>query len=202
MARFPTREPDIVQLAHDVATGLTAHPEDFPSPPVSPDTIQERIAEYSAAREVAIAASAQAVLGTQEKDETLDILIDGLKTILRYAENTHRFDDGKLQLIGWGGRRARSPDEIPGQVRTLELIREGDDWVFLNWNQPSGGGQVTAYKIRRRKRDGGTWMDAGMSVETEVLLEDQEPGLEIEYHLIAVNKAGEGPPSNVVRAVL
>ncbi len=74
--------------------------------------------------------------------------------------------------------------------------------MFLDWKQPFDGGLVAAYKIRRRQRDGGHWMDAGMAVESEVVLDNQEPGVEFEYHVIAVNKAGEGPQSNIVRAVL
>lgn len=31
-----------------------------------------------------------------------------------------------------------------------------------------------------------------MAVESEILLIDQEPGVEFEYHVIAVNKAGDG----------
>ena len=97
--------------------------------------------------------------------------------------------------------RSGTANDTPGQVHTLELIREGKDWVFLDWKEPSDGGQVAAYKIQRRKRDGGPWMDAGMAVESEVMLNGQEPGVEFEYQVIAVNKAGEGLPSNIVRAV-
>jgi Fibronectin type III domain len=200
--QFPKREPDIARLAHDLVNGLRANAEDFPSPPVSPDQLQQTLDTYDAAREAAITRYAHAVSGTQEKDEAVDALIDEMKSTLRYAENTVNGDDGKLQLIGWGGRRARTANEVPGQVRTLELIREGKDWVFLDWKQPVDGGLVNAYKIQRRKRDGGSWMDAGMAVETEVLLPDQESGIECEYRVLAVNKLGEGPPSNVVRAVL
>lgn len=95
--------------------------------------------------------------------------MDLLKTNIRYAENTAHDEDGKLQLIGWGARRGRTANDIPGQVRALELIREGKDWVFLDWKEPSGGGQVAAYKIQRRKRDGGEWTDAGMAVEMTTL---------------------------------
>jgi Fibronectin type III domain len=200
--RFPKREPDIARLAHDLVNGLRANAEDFPSPPVSPDQLQQTLDRYDAAREAAITRYAHAVSGTQEKDEALDALIDEMRPTIRYAENTVKGDDGKLQLIGWGRRRTPSPTDLPGQVRTLELIHEGENWVELDWKQPSGGGMVTAYKIHRRKRDGGSWMDAGMAVETEALLAHQESGIECEYRVLAVNKLGEGPPSNIVRAVL
>ncbi len=200
--QFPKREPEIARLANDLVNGLRTNAEDFPSPPVSPDQLRQTLDTYNAAREAVITRYAHAVSGTQEKDEAVDSLIDEMRTTLRYAENTVNGDDGKLQLIGWGGRRAPSPTNLPGQVRTLEIIHEGEDWVQLDWKQPSGGGLVNAYKIQRRKRDGGSWMDAGMAVETEVLLPDQESGIEVEYHVLAVNKLGEGPPSNIVRAVL
>ena len=40
-----------------------------------------------------------------------------------------------------------------------------------------------------------------MAVETEILLSGQARGLELEYHLIAVNNVGEGKPSNIVTVV-
>ena len=47
------------------------------------------------------------------------------RSVLRYAENHTRANDGKLQLLGWGGRRSRTQTvtEPPGQARTLEIIR-------------------------------------------------------------------------------
>ena len=61
---------------------------------------------------------------------------------------------------------------------------------------------MAAYRVQRRRRDGGDWIDVGTSVETAVTLRDQEPGAELEYRVIAVNRAGQGPASNVVRVVL
>ena len=48
MAAFPEREADIARLAHDIASGLAAHPDDFPAPPVGAEEIQQSIAEYNA----------------------------------------------------------------------------------------------------------------------------------------------------------
>jgi hypothetical protein len=41
-----------------------------------------------------------------------------------------------------------------------------------------------------------------MAIESEITLSAQERGKEWEYPVLAVNKAGEGEPSNTVMAVL
>jgi len=41
-----------------------------------------------------------------------------------------------------------------------------------------------------------------MAIESEITLTNQERGKEWEYRVIAINKAGEGDPSNTVMAVL
>ena len=202
MAKFPLREAEITILAQDLIAGLTAQTADFPAPPVAPAELQTALAEYVAAREAAIVGSAAAAQGTAAKDDAMQSLVDLMKADLRYAENTVRGDDGKLQLLGWGGRRSRTANDIPGQPRTLEVLREGDGWVFLDWKEPVEGGKVAAYKVQRRRREDGPWVDAGMAIDSEITLTNQDKGLEFEYHVIAVNKAGEGPPSNSVRAVL
>ena len=63
---------------------------------------------------------------------------------LRYAENTVGMDDNKLKLLGWGGRKAPSALDVPGQCRVLEAPREGEGWIFLDWKAPVGGGKVAA----------------------------------------------------------
>ncbi len=79
---------------------------------------------------------------------------------------------------------------------------EGDTWVVFDWKPPVDGGAVAAYKIQRRKRDGGSWRDVGTSVDTAQLLSGQPRGIEFEYRLLAVNKAGTGQPSATVTVVL
>ena len=85
---------------------------------------------------------------------------------------TGGFDDDKLKLIGWGGRKAKTSLQAPGQARALEAPRQGEGWIFLDWKAPSDGGKVAAYKIKRRQRPSGPWTDAGMSIESEITLSD------------------------------
>jgi hypothetical protein len=201
--QYPSREADLLRLANDIAAGLAAHTDVFPAPPVSPEELQQALTEHDGNREAAIQARAAAALSTAAKDASLAKIEDLSKSVIRYGENHTRGDDGKLQLLGWAGRRSRTVTvtEPPAQPRTLEVIREGKDWVFLDWKEPIEGGEVAADRVQRRTRDG-DWTDVGMSVESEVTLNGQETGVEYEYRVIAVNRAGEGPASNVARAVL
>jgi len=43
---------------------------------------------------------------TTTKDDVLEDLADAMKSDIRYAENTVDFDDDKLKLIGWAGKKA------------------------------------------------------------------------------------------------
>ena len=72
----------------------------------------------------------------------------------------------------------------------------------MDWKEPIDGSKPAAYKIQRRERPAGPWADANMAIESEITLSDQTRGTEWEYRVIAVNKAGEGVPSNTVMAVL
>ncbi len=202
MARFPLKEAEILALANDMQAGLAANAAVFPAPPVAPADLQTAMGAYITARDAAIAATAAAEQTTASKDEALQALADDMKADLRYAENTVNYDDDQLKLIGWGGRKSKTSLEAPGQTRSLEAPREGEGWVFLDWKEPVDGGAVAAYKIQRRLRPDGPWTDAGMAIESEITLTNQERGKEWEYRVLAVNKAGEGEPSNTVMAVL
>ena len=46
------------------------------------------------------------------------------------------------------------------------------------------------------------WETVATAILSEIMLVDQPRGLELEYRIIAVNKASDGPPSNTVMAVL
>ena len=61
---------------------------------------------------------------------------------------------------------------------------------------------MAAYKIQRRLVPDGPWADAGLAMESEITLTNQERDKRTEFRVTAVNKAGEGTPSNTVSAVL
>ncbi len=200
--RFPNTEGEIGKLAQFMISGLRSQEEIFPTPPVAPNDLQSRLDDYVSAREAAAKASGLAASSYTVKDEALDELVADMKTVVRYAENTTEFDDGMLKTIGWGGRASKSSLLAPGQVGSVTAPREGPGWLLLEWKQPPDGGKVSAYRIQRRRHTEEVWDEAGMSVEPQALLSGQERGVPLVYHVIAVNKAGEGEPSNIVTTVL
>jgi len=202
MARFPKAEAEIAALAQAMASGLAGNATVYPAPPVTLADLAALISAYTTAKNAAIAAQAAAEEATTSKDEALDDLADAMRTDIRYAENTVDFDDDKLKLIGWAGRKERTPMAAPGQPRLLEAPKQGEGWVFLDWKKPSDGGAAAAYKVMRRERPAGPWEEVATAVISEATLVEQPRGKELEYRIIAVNKAGDGEPSNTAMVVL
>ena len=79
---------------------------------------------------------------------------------------------------------------------------QGDGSVMLAWKAPINGGNVTAYQVMRRPRAEGAFEDVATAVIPEATLTNQPKGVELEYQIIAINKAGQGPPSNTQMVVL
>jgi len=125
-----------------------------------------------------------------------------VKSDIRYAENMVDFSDNKLKLIGWAGKKAPTALQPPGQTRLLEAPKQGAGWVFLDWKKPADGGTVSAYKVMRRERPEGPRQEVATAVISEATPVEQPTGKELEYRIIAVNKAGDGEPSNTAMVVL
>jgi len=202
MARFPKKEAEIAALAERLYRGLLDNNTVFPQPPVHPILVRIRKLIYQSRHNAFLAARARAESAIADKDTALENLIEAMKADIRYAENTVNYDDDKLKLIGWAGKKAATPLAVPGQVRLLEAPKQGAGWVFLDWKAPADGGKVSAYKIQRRNRPEGQWQDVATAILTEATLVEQPEKTELEYRVIAVNKAGEGSPSNTVMVVL
>ena len=206
MPRFPKRQAEIAALAEQLWRGLLDNNAIFSQPPVHPILIRIRKLQYQSRHDNFLAARAAAEQATGEKSEALEELIEALKDDIRYAENTVNFDDDKLKLIGWAGKKAKTPLAPPGQARMLEASRQGKGWLFLDWKAPGDGGKPKAYKVQRRvvgvEPVSDRWEDVATAILSEITLVDQPEKTELEYRVIAVNKAGEGQASNTVMVVL
>jgi hypothetical protein len=202
MPVFPKKEADIAALAEPLRRGLLANRPVYPKPPIHPIVLGMKSLVYKNRCEVLLAKKANAETATTAKDDALEDLVKALKSNILYAENTVNFDDAKLKLIGWAGRQTATALTPPGQSRLLESPKQGEGWVFLDWKAPADGGKPRAYKIQQRKRSNSSWQDVATAILTEATLVKQPRGKEFEYRIIAVNKAGDGEPSNTVMVVL
>jgi len=202
MPRFPKKEADIAALAEQLYAGLRANIAIYPRPPVRTLFLRWKTMRYMSLRDTAMAKQAAAEQATADKDDALANLVDAMKDDIDYAENTVDFDDDKLKLIGWAGRKTATALAVPGQARLLEAPRQGEGWVFLDWKKPTDGGRPAAYKVMRRERPAGPWEDVATAVITEVTLVEQPRTKELEYRIIAINKTGDGSPSNTAMVVL
>jgi len=200
MPRFPKKEAEISALAEQLWRGLLDNNAIFPQSPVHPMSLRFRKLIYQSRHNTFLAARAAAEQATGDKTDALEELIEAMKADLRYAENTVNFDDDKLKLIGWAGKKAPTPLAIPGQTRLLEAPKQGKGWLFLDWKAPADGGKPKAYKVQRRS--GESWQDVATAILSEITLVDQPEKTELEYCVVALNKAGEGQASNTVMVVL
>jgi hypothetical protein len=202
MARFPTREADMAALAGTMVHGLAEHPEDFPDSPVSVERLQEALARYNRAKEITATAEGAVAEAYEEKDKATQVLTDYMKSVLRYAEIAVRQDEGKLKNIGWSGRRDPVELQPPGAPRTLEVKREGKGWVYLDWKTPAEGGSVSAYRVLTRTSGETEWKEVVLCFESMTVLTDQPQAVDLEFQVIAINKAGESLPSNLITVAL
>lgn len=208
MPKFPKREADILALVNAMIAGYTAHPGDFPSRPPGPRLPVKRNA-YMAAKNAQTEALAAAQIATEQKDAKLAALIELMKAELKKSEVDVGADSEKLEYIGWGPKAPPSPTEAPGQPRNLDAVMQGAGTVLLDFKAPArgSGGQVRTYVIERRQQpegggEFGDWQQAGVALETEATLVNQQRGVQLEYRVKAINTGGESPPSNTSAVVL
>jgi len=200
--QFPADEEGILELTQKMSAGLKANSDIFPAPPVNPLDLDEALAAHVLRQNEVVAAQSALAQALEAKNNSLESVADRVRSNLRYAEHTVDFNDAKLKSIGWGGRAEKTPLVAPGQPTELVIAEEGDDWVRLKWKRPVTGGKVAGYKIVYRERPETKWKVAEMAMTTGVTLRDQPRGKELEYGIMAVNKAGEGQMSSIVMVVL
>lgn len=87
----------------------------------------------------------------------------------------------------------------PKAPTTPKIVDWDKDFVDLTWEPPfdDGGSPITGYVIEKREKGTSRWMKAGEVKEpvTKGRAEDLEEGIEYEFRVRAVNKAGQSDPS-------
>jgi len=201
MAQFPFTHADIMALAGSILAGLTDNPAVYPAPTVDLADFAAKIDSCTQARAELTKAIAAKEMATVEHQKEIAGLKDMMRKQLRYAENVTGFDDNKLNMLGWAGKREKT-SAVPGQVRSLRAIEQGTDFVVLSWVSPADGGRAGAYQILRRDTQSGEWINAGVSMATKVKLFDQPRHIDMEYRVAALNKTGQGQTGNTITVVL
>lgn len=202
MAQFPRTETEIITALQALIGGLTENPTVFPTPPVSAVEAQALLDSLVDIREQCNAHEVAGKALTQVRGGAVEEASDALRASYDYGETVTGPSYAQLPLIGWDKRKAPSAIELPGQARVLEIPRQGEGWVFLDWKAPNTGGKVASYRIERRERPSGDWAVIGVAIQTEAMLANQERAKDWEYRVIALNVTGEGAPSNTVAAVV
>jgi len=200
MARFPEAHVEIFALARKVLEGMRRAGPEFASVPISVRELQRKVDRAAAAEKAVVDAVALLKARYARRNDDLAEMLEGVKGVLSLAEVIYRRTPERLAVFGWGKRRGRRRLKAPGEVRDLTLSARGDAWLRLTWNAPLRAGKVKAYRIQRR-RLGDEWEEAGVATNRETLLIDQPRGVQLEYRISAINKAGDGAPSAVVTAV-
>ncbi|MCD9186908.1 MAG: fibronectin type III domain-containing protein [Pyrinomonadaceae bacterium] len=199
--RFPKTEPEIIALAQQIENGLNTN-ANLADSPVDKAVFASKLAGYLAKRNEILTLSAE--LGTKhiEKDDLQEDLTESMQRVIGYLESKTNNDPEQLATIGWIVDAVSGAKQPPGQPRALEIVRQTDGSIFLDWKNPTDGGRVASYRVERRERPAGAWETVSATNLTELLLINQPRGKELEYRIVAFNSNGDSTPSNTVAAVL
>ena len=205
MPLFPAQQAKILALADAMIAGYTDHAALFPSS--NPARLTSLRDVYNTAANNQTEALAAAQLATEAKQAALAQLQWEMRKQLKKSQVDSCDNPENLNFIGWGPRRAAQVLKVPGQPVELKSIEESAGILTIAWRRPSrgSGGRVQTYIIERRElsKDGsGPWKQAGISLDKKATLKDQPRGVQLEYRIKAINKAGESGPSNTIAVVL
>jgi len=94
----------------------------------------------------------------------------------------------------------------PSATTAPKIVDWDKDFVDLEWEPPinDGGSPITGYVIEKREKGTSRWIKAGEMKEpvTKGRAEDLEEGIEYEFRIRAVNKAGQGDPSPPSQSII
>jgi hypothetical protein len=89
-----------------------------------------------------------------------------------------------------------------GQSCSSKFVRQDVGWIYLDWKEPGDGGRVAACKVQRSVTAASPGKTQWTAVKSEYTLHNQPTAKSLLYQIVAINKAGEGLPSNTVSVTL
>jgi len=210
MPIFPRTKHEILILAAQVVEGIENNPGDFPNPPFDAALLKQRIGENLSIIERRQQKEAEAMALTVEDDEKNEEVSELTRQFLNQAEALYADNAPKLKELGWNVRAERTY-KAPGTARDLEGERVGPGIVRLDWRAPERSkqtGETSGYRIERQVLDletrnvteeWGVWQFS--TYETEQVLHGQPQRMEVNYRVIANNRTGDGPASDLATVV-
>ena len=199
----PRTEAGKIILGQQLIAGLAADSALDDESPVKSTNLQTRLKSFLAKRDASTAIAAASKTATREKNAELGLYNLDIDQILDFLVMKARTIPGLLDRFGLGEETGRHQTGAPGQPRTLEAPAQGNGFLFLDWKEALDGDEPTHYRVLRRQLpDDGKQEDVGSTNISEITLSNQPRGVELEYCVIAVNRAGESAPSNTVSVVL
>lgn len=201
MATFPKSEMEIATLAESMISGFTANTEVYPAPVIPVDQLQSVLSELKSAQHQVLAAKSAAEQAVTAKNQVLKKLTGLLKSDINYAEAVTAKDDNKLKLLGWAGRSASTPIQVPGTIEQFQATRTAPGTIKLTWQPPSKGGKVAAYKVQELNRSLGVWQTVETAIHREVVLSHRLSGEALAYRIVPCNRSGDGTPSNTLEVL-
>lgn len=113
-------------------------------------------------------------------------------------------DEGESEpLVTDRGTVAKNPYDEPGKPGTPEIVDYDNTSVDLKWDKPKtdGGSPIQKYIIEKKEKHALMWekcAEVGGN-ETEGKVTDLVERAEVQFRVVAVNKAGPGEPSDATK---
>jgi len=211
MPEFPERKHEQLVLCAEVAAGIAANPTEFPNPPFNDVMLSGLVAMTISKITVRVAKEAELKQAIDEENEVHELTIKLCKQYLAEAEARYANESAILKKLGWDVKSEPRHLE-PGQVRNLEVAPKGPGIVLLDWKAPArtkSVGSTSGYRIERQiidiqtrnvTEEWGQWQTSCYA--TEEVLHEQPRAVEISYRIVATNRNGDGPASDVETIVL
>ena len=92
-----------------------------------------------------------------------------------------------------------APFDVPGKPGTPQALDWGRDYCVITFTPPlsDGGSPITSYIVEYKYKGMSDWEEVINRAQTnKVKISDLVEGSQIEFRVKAVNKAGEGEPSD------
>lgn len=204
MPQFPVKRAELLTVARNIENAMTQHPDAFEKCLVTLAQVQSADAAQGDTSNARLDAQATLDAAVIDDQSAINLLSDRAKTVLEYGKSAKRQFPDILKWLGWEDA-APAALLVPGAVRGFEVKSQTPGAVTFDYKAPivgrdalkGEGGAAAFYKILWRQNVGDDWQDAASDVDLDISvnLNRWTRGQIVEFAVVAINKAGQGPVS-------